>query len=74
MLRHRQNVEQLDRDIVHAAPNQNGNDILRHDLARGVRVSTTAGRLASCLTQPFPRAQKARHIPSKEFHDLNFSF
>ena len=30
-------------------------------------VSTTAGRLASCLTQPFPRVQKARHIPSKEF-------
>ena len=29
-------------------------------------VSTTAGRPASCLTQPFPRAQKARHIPSKE--------
>jgi len=26
----------------------------------------TASRLASCLTQSFPRAQKARHIPPKE--------
>jgi hypothetical protein len=26
----------------------------------------TASRLASCLTQSFPRAQRVRHIPLKE--------
>jgi hypothetical protein len=29
-------LEQQDRDIAHAGPNQHGNDILRHDLAGGV--------------------------------------
>src|SRR5580704_4228073 len=30
-------LEQQDRGIAHAGPNQNGNDFLRHDLAGGVR-------------------------------------
>jgi hypothetical protein len=58
-------LEQQDRDIAHAAPNQNGNDILRHDLARGVWGFDDSGSASFVSYAAFPRAQKARHIPSR---------
>src|SRR6202453_470935 len=55
-------LEQQDRDIAHAAPSQNGNDILRHDLAGGVRSfddSESASFVSHAVLSP--RAESAAY-------------
>ena len=64
-------LQQEDRDLAHAGPNQRGNDILRHDLAGAVR-DFDDGRSAGLWTRRFachaarsPRRESAA-IPPKE--------
>ena len=54
----------------HAAPSQNGNNILRHDLAGGVRGFDDSRSASFVSHVVLSRAQKARHLPSKSYLGL----